>query len=187
MYALFIIWLRYNYLKIWNLKVQKLKMLRKFKAVQMKFLAIHITNQNLSFYVCVIGNVKISSCSIIFTNIFLQKRKIDNFDPFNVLLAIATNSPVLLKGAAGDCLQNLFCYAGWTSLHIPIAIIKLSGLNVFKCIYLFCGRRRTKKCLSNQNACLTHDWLPYLPVNICKMSYCTFNDWFCWPNKQINK
>ncbi len=27
--------------------------------------------------------------------------------------------------------RNIFCYAGWKSLHTPIAIIKLSGLNVF--------------------------------------------------------
>ncbi len=27
--------------------------------------------------------------------------------------------------------RNIFCYAGWKSLYIPIAIIKLSGLNVF--------------------------------------------------------
>ncbi len=48
-----------------------------------------------------------------------------------------------------------FCYAGWKSLHILIAIIKLSGLNIFihfMCIYIFCERRRTKKCSSNQNA-----------------------------------
>ncbi len=38
---------------------------------------------------------------------------------------------VIVKGAVGDCLQNCFCYAGWKSLHIPIAIIQLSGLNVF--------------------------------------------------------
>ncbi len=37
--------------------------------------------------------------------------------------------------------RKVFCYAGWKSLHIPIAIIKLSGLNVFICIYIFCGRR----------------------------------------------
>ncbi len=29
---------------------------------------------------------------------FWHKRKMDNFDPYNVLLAIATNIPVLLKG-----------------------------------------------------------------------------------------
>ncbi len=35
------IWARYNYLKIWNLRVQK----KRF--VQIKFLAMHITNQKL--------------------------------------------------------------------------------------------------------------------------------------------
>ncbi len=41
------IWLRYNYLKIWNLRVQKNQNIEKitFKVVQMKFLAMHITNQ----------------------------------------------------------------------------------------------------------------------------------------------
>ncbi len=36
-----------------------------------------------------------------------------------------------IKGAIGNCLQKHFCYACWKSLHIPIAIIKLSSLNVF--------------------------------------------------------
>ncbi len=37
----------YNYLKIWNLRVQKNRNIEKitFKVVQMKFLAMHITNQ----------------------------------------------------------------------------------------------------------------------------------------------
>ncbi len=40
--------LRYNYLKIWNLRVQKNQNIEKiiFKVVQMKFLAMHITNKN---------------------------------------------------------------------------------------------------------------------------------------------
>ncbi len=60
------------------------------------------------------------------------------------------NSLEKLKGAVGDCLQ------------------KGCGLNVFICINIFCGRRRTKKCLSNQNARSERfDWLSYLPVNIC--------------------
>ncbi len=44
------IWLRYNYLKI-NLRVRKNLNIEKiaFKVVQMKFLAMHITNQKLSF------------------------------------------------------------------------------------------------------------------------------------------
>ncbi len=42
MYGL--LWLRYNYLKIWNLRVQK-KIKIAFKVAQIKFLAMHITNQ----------------------------------------------------------------------------------------------------------------------------------------------
>ncbi len=43
------IWPRYNYLKIWNLRVQKKNQnIEKivFKVVQMTFLAMHITNQS---------------------------------------------------------------------------------------------------------------------------------------------
>ncbi len=62
-----------------------------FKVVQIKSLAKHITDQKLSF-----------DYSRTFTKylnilmIFWHKRKIDNFDPYNVFLAIATNLPVLL-------------------------------------------------------------------------------------------
>ncbi len=38
------IWLRYNYLKIWNLRVQ--------------FLAMHINNQKLSFDIFTVGNLQ---------------------------------------------------------------------------------------------------------------------------------
>ncbi len=42
------IWLRYNYFNIWNLRVRKNWNIEKiaFKVVQMKFLVMHITNQN---------------------------------------------------------------------------------------------------------------------------------------------
>ncbi len=54
------IWPRYNYLKIWNLKVQKNRNIEKitFKVVQMKSLAIHITNQKLSFNIFMVGNLQ---------------------------------------------------------------------------------------------------------------------------------
>ncbi len=43
---------------------------------------------------------KISSWNmILITNDFCHKRKMDNFDPYNVLLSIATNIPVLLMTA----------------------------------------------------------------------------------------
>ncbi len=64
MYGLFEydnIWPRYNYLKIWNLRVQKKKNdIEKitFKVVQMKFLAMHITDQKLSFYIFTVGNLQ---------------------------------------------------------------------------------------------------------------------------------
>ncbi len=47
MYGLDNICLRYNYMKIWNLRMQKNLNIEKiiFKVVQMKFLAMHITNQ----------------------------------------------------------------------------------------------------------------------------------------------
>ncbi len=54
------IWPRYNYLKIRNLRVQKNRNIEKiaFKVVQMKFLAIHITNQKLSFDIFTVGNLQ---------------------------------------------------------------------------------------------------------------------------------
>ncbi len=53
------IWLRYNYLKIWNLRVQKNLNIEKitFKVVQMKFLAMHITNQKWSFDIFMVRNL----------------------------------------------------------------------------------------------------------------------------------
>ncbi len=48
-----------QYLKIWNLRVQKNLTIDKitFKVVQIKFLVMNITNQKLSFYVFTVGNV----------------------------------------------------------------------------------------------------------------------------------
>ncbi len=48
-----------QYLKIWNLREQKNHNIEKitFKVVQMKFLAMHITNQKLSFDIFTVGNL----------------------------------------------------------------------------------------------------------------------------------
>ncbi len=48
-----------QYLKIWNLRVQKNLNIEKiiFKVVQMKFLAMHITNHKLSCDIFTVGNV----------------------------------------------------------------------------------------------------------------------------------
>ncbi len=52
------IWPRYNYMKIWNLMVQNNLNTEKitFKVVQMKFLAMHISDQNLGFNIFSVGN-----------------------------------------------------------------------------------------------------------------------------------
>ncbi len=49
-----------QYLKIWNLRVQKNLNIKKiiFKVVQMKFLAMHITNQKLSFDIFTVGHLQ---------------------------------------------------------------------------------------------------------------------------------
>ncbi len=54
MYGLDNIWL-----KIWNLRVQKNLNIEKiiFKVVQIKFLAMHITNQKLRFHIFTVGNI----------------------------------------------------------------------------------------------------------------------------------
>ncbi len=51
------IWPRYNYLNIWNLRVQKNLNIEKitFKVVQIKFLSMHSTNQKLSFDIFTVG------------------------------------------------------------------------------------------------------------------------------------
>ncbi len=53
------IWPIYNYLKIWNLRVQKNLNIEKiaFKIVQMKFLTLHITNQKWSFDIFMVRNL----------------------------------------------------------------------------------------------------------------------------------
>ncbi len=55
------IWPRYNYLKIWNLRVQTNQNIEKI--VQMKFLAMNITNQKWGFDILTVRNL---------LNIFMQ-------------------------------------------------------------------------------------------------------------------
>ncbi len=49
-----------QYLKIWNLRVQKNRNIEKiiFKVVQIKFLAMHITNQKLCFDIFMVRNLQ---------------------------------------------------------------------------------------------------------------------------------
>ncbi len=69
-----------------NLNIEKIT----FKVVQMKFLAMHITNQKLSFDIFTVGNIFMEH-DLNILMIFGIKEK----STYNVLLAIATNIPVL--------------------------------------------------------------------------------------------
>ncbi len=66
----------------------------------MKFLAMHITNQKLRFDIFTeenLQNIFMEHDLYLMSNDFWHKRKIYNFDPYNVLLSIATNIPQRLK------------------------------------------------------------------------------------------
>ncbi len=67
-----------NYLKIWNLRVQKNQSIEKstFKVVQMKFLAMHITNQKIGFDIFTVGNLHLNSLCCLYTT---SPRKERNF------------------------------------------------------------------------------------------------------------
>ncbi len=57
---------------------------------------MHFTKSKSCFDIFMVGHLK----NILMEhdpNYFWHKRKHDNFDPYNVLLAIATNIPVLIK------------------------------------------------------------------------------------------
>ncbi len=93
-----------QYLKIWNLRVQKNLNIEKiiFKVVQMKFLAMHITNQKLSFDIFTVGNLQniFMKHDLNILMIFgIKEKLIIQLYPYNVFLAIATNIPVLLMTA----------------------------------------------------------------------------------------
>ncbi len=61
----------------------------------MKFLSMHINNQYLHFDIFTVANLE-----NILNFTFWHKIKMYNFEPYNVLLAIATNIPVLLMNAS---------------------------------------------------------------------------------------
>ncbi len=91
----------------------------------MKFLAMHLTNQKLGFDIFTVGNLK---------NIFMEhdlyliyewhKRQIDHFDPYNVLLVIATNIPVLLMTdfVVQDHILLIRCYNLFLACYVAVRV-----------------------------------------------------------------
>ncbi len=109
------IWLRYKYLKIWDLRLYKNLNIEKiaFKVVQIKSLAVHITNhQKLGFGIYGRKFTKYLHGTWSLLNILMifRIKKIYNFDPYNVL-SIATNIPVQLKTKTFlTCFSVNICY-----------------------------------------------------------------------------
>ncbi len=81
-----------------NLNIEKII----FKFVQIKSLAMHITNQKLSFDIFTVEKLQniFMEHDLNILKIFWHKRKMDNFEPYSVLLAIATNIPQRLMTAS---------------------------------------------------------------------------------------
>ncbi len=81
-----------------NLNIEKII----FKFVQIKSLAMHVTNQKLSFDMFTVESLQtiFMEHDLNILMFFWHKRKIYNFNPYSVLLAIATNIPQRLMTAS---------------------------------------------------------------------------------------
>ncbi len=109
------IWLIYNYLKIWNLWVQKKNLnIEKiaFKVVQMKFLAMHITNQKLGFDIFTVG--KLFSLLNILMIFWHKKKKSKILTHTMYFWLLLSNIPVLLMTGfvvqGHKCLESILFY-----------------------------------------------------------------------------
>ncbi len=120
---------KYSYLNIWNLCVQKEIA---YKMVQIKSLAMHITNHKCLYnYSRKCTKYLRGTWPLLKMNDFWHKRKVDHFDPYNVLLAIARNIPVLLK--TGFVLQGHIYTRSFSFVKlVNISLENLWKLTIYK-------------------------------------------------------
>ncbi len=138
----------------------------------MKFLAMHITNQKLSFDIFMVGNLQniFMEHDLNILMIFVIKEKWIILTSYNVLLSIATNIPVLLMTAF--VLQSHIVDTNFRrhilSLYIAICIVFIKQYTVYKGrkstewnSFWFCCQawRRARRCrVKPVVLCLTDWW-----------------------------
>ncbi len=115
-----------QYLKIWNLRVQKNLNIEKiiFKVVQMKFLAMHITNQKWSFDIFMVGNL---------LNIFMEH-------DLNILMIFGIKEKWIILTHTMYCcllLQIYLCYL-WLLLCSRVTYFNtVTGVNCVCVVLMF--------------------------------------------------
>ncbi len=138
-----------------------------FKVVQMKSFAMHVTNHKLSFDIFMVGklqNIFMEHDFYLIPNDFWHKRKIDHFDPYNVLLAIATNilmTGFVVQGHISVILLNLVCYLSYLC-NCPWNLLAIYEWKLFLRQFIFNVQRIVLSNLSlMQCSCHSSRWVLY--------------------------